>query len=242
MSATTAATCRSRWIDRRPRAHDRVAPAAGMRGLHVVAALAAVARRSRDDVGEHEHERARDVVGAREVGGVVRARSARRRARARCSSSAASAARRRRGCWPGSRRPRAAARGRRSGGARARPRRAGGWSRSAAPRSFSHQRKAGMSSLLPCSRPPGRRRSARTSRSPTLEPVRRLAQPARHRRRVAVAHGAPQHLVRQPVDLQNTMPGTSERSRRRAAAPGGGRRCAASARRRRWPAAPRPAR
>jgi hypothetical protein len=41
---------------------------------------------------------------------------------------------------------------------------------------------------------------------PALEPVRALAQPARHDRCVAVADRAPQDLVREAVDLQEDDP------------------------------------
>ena len=72
---------------------------------------------------------------ARACGRPRRGARSRRSSRARsagagsapCSSSASSAARRRRGCWRGWRRPRAAGRARRNGAARALRRRGGGW-------------------------------------------------------------------------------------------------------------------
>ena len=153
-----------------------------------------------------------DGVGAGEVRGVVAPERSRARAPARCSSSASSAARRPRGCSRGWRRPRAAARGRRSGGARA-PAASRGWLVTIArPRSFSHQRKAGMSSLSAVQQPRLARAGLRRPVGlPALEAVGALAQPARHdaaRCRRAARAAAPRGRGRR--SRGRPRPGTSD--------------------------------
>ena len=151
-----------------------------------------------------QQQRAGDAVGAGEVGEVVLAERGRAgRGRARCSSSAGCAARRRRGCWRGWRRP-SCSRPRPSEWRRSISAASCGWLVTIArPRSFSHQRNAGMSSLLPCSSPawqaPVCEDQSVSQRCSRCVPV---AQPARERRHVAVAHRAPQHVVGEAVDLE----------------------------------------
>ena len=153
-SPITAATWRSRWIDRAPGAHQRVGDGALDPRADVAPALL---RRRRGAPGRCRRststQRAGDRVGAGEVGAVVLARAGRaarsstvlivsivcgaspermfaRLAPSACSSPLPSE-------W------------RRSSSAASR-----GWLVTIAlPRSFSHQRKAGMSSLSPCRRP-----------------------------------------------------------------------------------------
>ena len=211
MSPTMAETCRSRCIDRRPRAHERVRARARDPRLHVVADLPRLRAALADVVGEGAGRRCAHGVGAREVRGVVAPEPSRGRAPARCSWSASSAARRRRGCSRGWRRPRAAARGRRSGGARAPARRAGGWSRS---RGRGPSPTSGRPACRGCCRaaaPPGTRRSARTSRSPS---ARGGGVPSRSQR--AITGALPSRSARRstswarPSISRKTTPGTSE--------------------------------
>ena len=107
-------------------------------------------------------------------------------------------------------------------GARARRRRAGGWSRS---RGRGPSPTSGTRACRRCRRAgarPGRRPSATTSRSPSAAGggVPSCTQRARFGR-VAVADGTPQHVVREPVDLEEVDARDGGLLARRRGAPGG---------------------
>ena len=111
----------------------------------------------------------------------------------------------------------------------------------AAPRSFSHQRKAGMSSLEPCRRPAWQAPVCEDqSVSQRSQPVRAAAQPGGEGRGAAVAAApAAGRRGRGRRSRGRGRPGPRSRSPARGGAPGGGRRCGTRSRPRRSPAASR---
>ena len=153
MSAITASTCRSRWITV---AHARMSAYVRprwIRGCTSRRRCCAAPPALADDLADHERERARDVVGVGEVGEVVLAdpprpvalehRAHRQQAVRRVAGEDVRPAR-----AVGVQQPAPV------GVAALELLRVRGWLVTiAAPRSFSHQRNAGMSSLSPCSSP-----------------------------------------------------------------------------------------
>ena len=188
-----------------------------------------------DDLPEEEDERPRDVEAVREERAVAGVRAllgvhpADRQdhvvglAREEVAAARAAVAQQ-----PAAR-SRAAARSRRSRPAPSRP--------SASPVSFSTQRNAGMSSFEP-SRMPAWLAPVCEERSVShsASAVRALREPARHRRRVAVAHRALQHRQREAVDLEEDDPRrVGDRRARRSGARSAGSRGACTCRRRSCP-------
>ena len=207
--------------DRRPGAHQRVGAAAGDPRPDVVADLGAGGAALAGDVGERR---------GRGSGRPRRGGRSRRCSRGRAAGGGCSAvlivsiecgaspermlARLAPSAWS---RPRPSE-WRRSSSSASR-----GWLVTIArPRSFSHQRKAGMSSLEPCRRPAWQAPVCEDqSVSQRLQPVRARAQPGGEGRRRAVADRPQQDVVGEAVDLQQQQAGDLALGDQcRAAAPG----------------------
>ena len=241
MSPTMADDLQVALDDRCPRPHERVHARARDPRLHVVADLARLRAALAHVVGEGE----RAGVQRRRRGGRSRRRSRARASRAPRTSTVlmvsiecgASPERMFARLAPSSCSSPRPSEWRRSSSCASR-----GWLVTIArPRSFSHQRKAGMSSLSPCSSPAWH---APVCDDQSVSQRSRRWVPSRSQR--AITGALPSRSARRrtswarPSISRNTTPGTSDAIAAARGAPGGARRCAARSRRRRWPAARRP--